>query len=145
MIERLFRFNLIARCFALLCASITCYLGWFAPSSLTARVLEMSGATGQGVLAVMTAVALIGIADVIVNDLMPQKYALRRAARNRHSGFNLLGVLYVVMAVPGLQVDSAGAAGLVTYYVGVGLLCGWLAWAMVIRSDIHRVEAEHAV
>ena len=130
----LFRFNLIARCFALLAASITCYLGWASPSSLTARILAMGGEIGMVVLATMTVAVAVGLADILINDLLPRRFALPWAARNRHTGYNLIGALYLMQAVPGMALDSAGTPGLIMYYVGSGLLCGWLAWALVIRG-----------
>lgn len=144
MIERLFRFNLIARSFALLSALTTCYLGWYSPSSLTARILDMGGGAGVLVLVLMTVVGMAGLADVVVNDLMPDRFRLPRTERNRHTGYNLLGALYLVQAMPGLRLDAAGAAGLIAYYVGSGVLCGWLAWALVIRDDKHALGVDHA-
>lgn len=132
--ERLFRFNVIARAFALLSAAITSYLGWLSPSSLTGRILSMGGEIGVLALVLLSLAAAVGLLDILINDMMPPRFTLRIVAQHRHSGYNLIGLLYLVQAVPGMSLDAAGSAGLVAYYCGVGMLCGWLAWALVIRG-----------
>ncbi|APW38455.1 hypothetical protein RD110_15640 [Rhodoferax koreense] len=71
------------------------YTMWTEPSALTHRLIEKSGQQGWMLAAGLAAVAMVAIADVIVNDLMPERFRLVTAKNKRHLVycFLALGIL----------------------------------------------------
>lgn len=129
------KFDFVARIAILVQSATTVSLGWFAPVSLTARILAEGGVAARGLLWAMTAVTLLGIADAVVNDLMPESWRMECAQRNRHIGFMLLGAGYLVQAFAGLDNAPSGAHVLLANYLAVGGVCGLFAAAAAVRPS----------
>lgn len=129
------RFDFVARTSILVQSATTVSLGWLAPTSLTARILAEGDGTGRCLLWAMTIVTLAGLADAVVNDLMPESWQLECIQRNRHIGFMLLGAAYLVQAFAGLGNSPGGAHVLLANYVGVGGVCGLFAAAAAVRPS----------
>ena len=127
------RFDFVARASILAQSATTVALGWLSPSSLTARILAEGGVAAQGLLWLMTMATLVGIADAVVNDLMPENWRLECIQRNRHIGFMLLGAAYLVQAFAGLENAPSGAHVLLANYLGVAGVCGLFAAAAAVR------------
>ena len=78
-------------------------VSWFEPLSLTARALNASGPLAWALLVVLGAFCAAAILDVVINDLMPPRFALRYAMRWRHLSFMgislILGMISVLIVV----------------------------------------------
>lgn len=90
-------------------------VGFFEPMSPGAWVLRSSHA-GWLWLSALFAMGLFSLADVIVNDLMPERYSLDALRNQRHTGYSAvamatLGLSYVVLHEYGYT------AQLLTYWV----------------------------
>ena len=135
MLDRLTRFNLISRVACLWVSALTVHLGWASPLSLTGQVFAAGPALGSAALAVMTLAVIGGFVDVLVSDLLPERYTGHWLARRRHLGYMLLAATYFVQAIPAASIGTAGFMALTMHYVGMGTICAWLSWSLVIRSE----------
>jgi len=133
--HRLLRFHLVSRFALLLQASSTVALAWWAPTSLVNDVVEQGGRPAMAVLAGLTLLVVIGWLDVLINDALPDRFALLWARRRRHLGYALLGAVYLVMAfaAAGAMPALPGVAVLILQYAATGAVCAWFAWTAALR------------
>jgi MFS family permease len=132
--HRLLRFDLLVRVAILFAATITCLLAWFVPVSLTATLLIEGGAVGQAVLLAMTAATAIGYVDVVINDLMPDRFCVRLIKHKRHLGYSLIAFLYLVQAYASIG-ESLGPEDLLPLgYIMNGLMAAWFSWTSAVRG-----------
>lgn len=57
------------------------------PDSLNGRLIEASGATSYIAIAVTVFCAVVGLLDVVVNDILPDDFHMRWARNHRHLGY----------------------------------------------------------
>lgn len=119
----------------------TVQIGWFIPSSATARILETGGAVAMAVLVAMAVGFVVGVVDVILNDVL--QVAEHRRGPNwfhRASAWMMsarplvcywLGTCYLVQAYAGLNAGLGGIGFLLWYYVEVALIAGMLVWSLI--------------
>lgn len=132
--HRLLQFDLLVRVAILFAATTTCLLAWFVPQSLTAGLLAGGAEIGRAVLIVMTGAVAIGYADVIINDMMPDRYSLPVAKHYRHLGYSLLAALYLLQAYVSVG-DTMGPEDLLPFGYGLNaLLAGWYSWTTAVRG-----------
>ena len=133
--HRLLRFNLIARAAILLAAGCTALLGYLTPTSLTATLGDGEGIAEAVVLLLMVGLVGVGLLDMFINDLLPERWRMRWAKRRRHMGFALLGAVYLVKAFAGVSFSAAppGSWVLILFYVGMGCCCAWFTFASALR------------
>jgi hypothetical protein len=62
-------------------------VSWFEPASLTAHAINATGVFGWGLVLLLAASCLAAMVDVAWNDLMPARFVLPTALKNRHLGF----------------------------------------------------------
>lgn len=74
-------------------------VSWFEDGSLTARAIERTGWAGWMLVLLLGGACLICIADVIVNDLMPDRFTLRGVKHWRHMGLLAIAMLLAMLAV----------------------------------------------
>lgn len=65
---------------------------WWEPHTLTHRLISQSGAAGWWLVALLAVVAGAGIVDVIVNDILPDRFHLLCIKQRRH-------LLYIGLAM----------------------------------------------
>lgn len=132
--HRLLRFDLICRA-AILCAStITGILAWFVPRSLTAQLLDDGGVIGLAVLVVLSVSTLIGWLDILVNDLLPDRFHWYAAKRHQHQGYALIAGLYLLQAYTSIG-DSISVDDLLPLgYIGNAGIAAWYAWTTAVRG-----------
>lgn len=132
--HRLLRFDLLVRVAILFAATITCLLAWFVPQSLTAVLLDQGGAIGQVVLVALTMAVAIGYADVLINDLLPDRFSLPAVKHNRHLGYSIIGGLYLLQAYVSVG-DSIGPEDLLPLgYMLNAIMAGWFSWTTAWRG-----------
>lgn len=132
--HRLLRFNLIARCQALVACTATCLLGWFVPVSLTAKLLAEGGSYGRLTLVILTICLVLGWLDVLINDFMPERYSFVAVLKRRHRLFYILAGLYLIEAYVGFG-DTLGAEDLLSFiYILNAGTAFWYSWAVSIRA-----------
>ena len=129
------QFHFLVRVALLVQASTTVSLAWHSPFSLTARLIEIGGVPAQWVLCAMTAALIVGLADALINDVLPQRFSLQCVRRNRHIGYMLLGATYLIQAFAGLADAPSGAGILLGNYVATGIGCGAFALAATLRPS----------
>lgn len=132
--HRLLQFDLLVRVAILFAATTTCLLAWFVPQSLTAVLLAGGNEIGRGVLVVMTMAVSIGYADVLVNDLLPDRYSLAVAKHFRHLGYSLLAALYLLQAYVSVG-EALGPEDLLPFgYALNAVLSAWYSWTTAVRG-----------
>ena len=98
-------------------------VSWWEPNSLTSKALAASGSYSWLLLAALGGCCLMVIADVIVNDLMPQRFAFHSAMRWRHLG--LMGTALLLGIISVLVVFSQGFTVLLfAYWLNASLAVG---------------------
>ena len=129
------RFPFLIRASLLAQAATTVSLGWWAQSSLTARLIERGGTPAMLVLCVMSAMVLIGLVDGFVNDVLPDRFSLLYVKRHRHIGYMTLGATYMIQVFAGLSDSPTGANILLANYAAIGVLCWAFAAAATLRPS----------
>ena len=89
-------------------------VSWFEPLSLTARALNASGPLAWVLLVILAVFCVASIADVIINDLMPARFALRFVLRRRH--LSLMGISLMLAMISVLIVVAQGFTVLLFAY-----------------------------
>jgi hypothetical protein len=74
-------------------------VSWMEPTSITAKAIEATGAHGWAIIIALGACCLMSIADVIVNDLMPESWHFRSALHWRHMGLFGIAMLLAFLGV----------------------------------------------
>lgn len=130
------RFHFIARCALLLHGVAVSAFAWLAPTSMTGRMLGVdAGFTPRVILLAMTVVTLLGVADAIINDLLPARWSLPCVQRNRHLGYISLGAIFVMQVFASSSDLPPGGGVLVAYHLGAGVLCALFAIAATLRPS----------
>ena len=57
------------------------------PGGLNGRLIAQGGAVAYAVVAFMVFCAVVGLLDAIINDILPDRYALPWARNHRHFGY----------------------------------------------------------
>lgn len=132
--HRLLQFDLQVRVGILFAATITCLLAWFVPQSLTEILLAEGGDVGTVVLCLLTLATLIGYADVLINDLLPEPFSLSVVRHNRHLGYSLIAALYLLQSYVSVG-ESLGPEDLLPLgYALNALLAAWYSWTTAVRG-----------
>lgn len=111
---------------------VTFYLATMAESSLNYRALVAAGPLGFWVAGVFAVLSLVVIADVIVNDLLPQRVHLRWAIRRRWWLFMLLAVGQLGMGMVVVRYDD-DAPHLLARLLADATFAAVTAWLDVFR------------
>jgi hypothetical protein len=113
---------------------------FWAPDSLSARALERTGSTGTIVLALLLAIAIGGVFDVIVSDIFPGRFDLA-IRRHRHVGFMAMAILLVMLA---FAIVSTGQylPAVLSYLLAAGF-AAWVA-ALDLRARLTHLRRRPA-
>lgn len=126
------------RVFFLLVAWCTAALTMKTPSSVTAVMVENAGAAGAASAAVFCVAFLVLLADVIVNDFMPERFKLTCARDYRWLCISLMSTVYFLFGVLSLY-PVAGPQGswvITTFYFATAAYGIWFAcWAKFRRYE----------
>ena len=130
--------NLIARLYMLCIASGTVKIAWLVPMSATTKILASGGAIAQAVLWMMTLTCLVGIIDILVNDVMvfdnPSSAVERWCAlleRGRERRCHIISSCYLIQMFAGAGSDVTGTFWLLEFYLEVGLITCLLSWSLM--------------
>jgi hypothetical protein len=82
----------ITRLYVALSALTSILVSWLEPQALTHKLIDASGRQGWAVVAILAAICLVAIADVIVNDLLPDQFKMVATKRHRH-------LIYIALAM----------------------------------------------
>jgi hypothetical protein len=74
-------------------------VSWFEESSLTARAIQATGHFGWALIAALFVCCSVAVADVVVNDLMPERFHLPTALNLRNIGFMGMALLLAMIGV----------------------------------------------
>lgn len=81
----------MTRLYVALSAFATIVVIWWEPAALTHRLITQSGLPGWYLVGALAALALFGVIDVVVNDMLPDRFRIRCAKRYRH-------LIYIALA-----------------------------------------------
>jgi len=132
--HRLLQFDLLVRVAILFTSATTCLLAWFVPQSLTAALLADGADIGRAVMLIMTSAVAIGYVDVLINDLLPDRFSFPMVKHFRHLGYSLLAALYLLQAYVSVG-DTMGPEDLLPFgYCLSALVSAWYSWTTAVRG-----------
>lgn len=99
---------------------------WGDDASRTAKAIDATGAYGWTLIIALFFVCLIGIADVIVNDVLPPRFSFVSAMHWRH--LNLMAMALILAALGVLVVYAIGFTTLLFVYWLNASLAAWLTF-----------------
>lgn len=150
LLPDLARPNLIARLYMLFVAQGTVEIAWLIPSSATTRIVESGGTLASFVLGLMTAAVVVGLLDVLVNDVGHADQRLpgvigapaRWLRAQRIHVCYVVGGCYLVQAYAGLGSEVQGTIWLLIYYAKIAALGLGLAWSLryLAAAESHRAN-----
>lgn len=83
---------------------------WLEPDALSHRLISNTGDQGWALVWILALVSIAAVVDVVVNDLLPERFHLRATMRRRHLIYIALAVGIFCMSYAFL-VGAAGADG----------------------------------
>jgi len=114
-------------------AAVTVTLAHMAPTSLTAEMIARAGPMGRLAAFLFAGFVVVALLDMIVNDLLPDRYVLRWTERYRWLGVAGIGIVYLFLATTAAVGRVAdGEWVLIAAYLGHAVLCLWWAVACVL-------------
>ena len=111
-------------------ALTTVALLFFSPTSLTADLMSDAGTPGDIVMFIFSIALVASIVDLIVNDVMPDRFVLKALCRLRPYAMLVLGMAYIFLATAS-SMDPGMARGgpiIIVNYTLTGGGCIW--WAV---------------
>ena len=142
---RLLDMSLICRLSLMWQAAITTLLSHLSPTSMTAELIARAGPVGQVAAFGFSMFVVVAVLDLIVNDLLPDRFTLAWAQRYRWLGVSGIGIVYLFLASSALVGHVAdGEWVLILAYVGLSSCCFWWAAACVnieYREAISKVSS----
>lgn len=81
-------------------------LGMFDTKSLTHALTVHGGGSARAVLYTMTALALVGLLDTFINDVLPDEYTLHSGLEFRHVVFMGIALCYAAQMWFGVAIES---------------------------------------
>ncbi|WP_186078685.1 hypothetical protein [Burkholderia gladioli] len=88
--------DLVARLLYAFMAVNVVIRGFTGACSLTGLMVESPGVQGDSLAGLMIAVALLLLADLALNDILPRRFAWRWSERHRHSLYVVVAFCYLV-------------------------------------------------
>lgn len=85
---------------------LTNLLGFFDHKSLSYQLTSHAGMTGLLVLDLMTALAIFGLVDTFINDVLPDRYTAYHGLESRHLIFMGLALCYAAHMWFGVAIKS---------------------------------------
>jgi hypothetical protein len=82
----------ITRLYVALSGLTSILVCWLEPEALTHKLIDASGDQGWVMVGVLAVLCVIAICDVLVNDLLPDRYELAMPKRRRH-------LIYIALAM----------------------------------------------
>lgn len=101
-------------------------VSWTEPISITARAIARTGEAGWAVVLMLGVSCVVLVLDVVVNDLLSDRYQFRSALRWRVFGF--FGVSILLGILGALVAYAIGYTSLLYVYWLNGAFAGWLAY-----------------
>ena len=86
--------------------AIIALIACFGKGTLSYRVIELSGGAGFWCVLGLACIALVGVLDVFINDLLPERFHLKTVKRHRH--FLLMGIAIGSLSVAGIVAMNFG-------------------------------------
>lgn len=101
----LLKSNVLLRLCLKLFALITFYFGLYVPQSLLFRIANETDYLGYWSMVAVMPLALFGLVDILVNDLMADRFHNRPGLRWRHLNLGALAMMFAI------QISSCGRHG----------------------------------
>lgn len=112
-------------------------LAILAPDSLTATLIAQAGLAGAIASGVFGLALLALFLDIVVNDLMPNRFYLRRSRDYRWLAVSSLACVFwlfgTLAVLPQNHVDLSGSWVLVLWYFAQGAWGMWFAWSTKLK------------
>ena len=78
----------------------------FGKGTLSYRVIELSGREGFWCVLALACIAVTGVLDVLINDMLPERFQLENIKRHRH--FVLMGIAIGCLSVAAIVFINVG-------------------------------------
>jgi hypothetical protein len=100
----------------LFCLQILCiaFFSFEHPGSVVHTLVHASGESTWFILAAMCFIAVAGLVDTVVNDLLPERYTFNQGLQVRHTLFMLLAIGYALIMHAAVQAEIYSA---IPYFV----------------------------
>lgn len=98
---------------------------WWEPESLSFHLIHYTNGWGHALSYLMAIMAVIGIADAIVNDVLPDKYSIPWVGQYRHIGYVILAVAHMVFVY--VMARNHDVTWLAAQFITVAVGCIWIA------------------
>lgn len=135
-VPHILRMHVVARLAVLLHPLAVAGFAWLAPNSITGRMLLGAGdIVSVVVLVAMTIFSGLGLVDILINDLLPARWAIPCVQRNRHLGYLLLGAMLLMQVFAILDDIPPGGGVLIAYHLATGIVCGLFAASATVRPS----------
>lgn len=105
------------------------------------HLLHSSDVAVYVVLTMLTTLGLLGLADVIVNDILPEKYAFQVAKHQRQLIWMLIGITLMTFAY---MVIRSGYLWASAWYIVIALRCVSVAFLDMHYAIKSRLGGQHA-
>jgi len=96
------------RLYVVMISLFSAFVGFVEPRSLM-YMIASTGTPGQILLWVFVVLGVFGIADVVINDVLPDEYVLKPGLRWRHLIYMSLALAYVIELFIGYRYAQAWA------------------------------------
>lgn len=139
-LPRLTRPNLVARLYMLFTALGTASVAWGVPNSSISRIMASGGITPHIIVGVMLTATVLGIMDILLNDvaqlrdnLNPRGITTRAVCwleDRRVQRCYVIGGCYLVLTCAGVGSSVTGTFWLLAYWLQMTFCAGILAWSL---------------
>lgn len=116
-------------CFRTLIVVVSLFVG----GSLNGKLVEQSGEAGFAVLFAQAALAIIGLLDIIINDVLPDRFRIPTARFCRH--YVYIGLALCNSAFLLVMAKNDTLTLLALSYVVDGIAAVWIAVGTIIRNQ----------
>lgn len=118
-----------------LCAQtlIVIIVSVFTEGSLNGRLVEQAGGVGYLVLALQAALASIGLLDIFINDILPDRFRIPAARFYRHYVYIGLAVCNCAFLLVMAKNDTLTLLAL--SYVADGMAAVWVSVGTIVRNQ----------
>ena len=120
---------------------VSLYITWRGPDALMHRIIARSGPEGWACVTALAGVALAALADILVNDILPDRLTLLAFMRQRHLVYMALAL--GLMSVSYVVADEEGWTELLLHYWLLAIFSAHIALTDLFhrhRKDCHAFE-----
>lgn len=117
---------------------VTAAIAGWDPYSQHRFAMSEDGLGGLIAISLLAALSLAGLFDVVINDMLPERFSMLYTHRHRHVVFMLMALGQIALIFALVRSDELRPAA--ARYLLDGAVCAWVA----VRGVMEHVRAERA-